>query len=136
LLRGLLNQEVGALQPGPALNEPAPDFTLKTVDGSRTVTLSEAIGPQPIVLMFGTFTCGPFRAQSGNVEKLARRYQDRAKFLMVYVREAHPTDGWRMESNDRVGVSVAQPKTYGERVAVATTCQSHLALGMPFLVDT
>lgn len=136
LLRGLLNQEVGSLQPGPALNEPAPDFTLKTVDGPRTVTLAEEIGPRPIVLMFGTFTCGPFRAQSGNVEKLARRYQGRAKFLMVYVREAHPTDGWRMESNDRVGVSVAQPKTYDERVAVATECQSHLVFSMPFLVDT
>lgn len=136
LLRGLLHQEVGALQPGPALNEPAPDFALKSVDGSRTVTLAEEIGPQPIVLMFGTFTCGPFRAQSGNVEKLARRYKDRARFLMVYVREAHPTDGWRMESNDRAGVSVAQPRTYDERVAVAKECQSHLAFSMPCLVDT
>ena len=36
--------------------------------------------------------------------KEVARYRDRATFLMVYVREAHPTDGWQMESNDRVGV--------------------------------
>ena len=35
---------------------------------------------------------------------------------MVYVQEAHPTNGWRMESNDRVGVANAQPSTYAAAV--------------------
>ena len=30
LVRGLFRQEIGSLQPGPALGEAAPDFTLKT----------------------------------------------------------------------------------------------------------
>ena len=55
---------------------------------------------------------------------------------MVYVREAHPTDGWRMESNDRVGVTLAQPQTYDERVEVAQACGARLELGFPMLVDT
>jgi hypothetical protein len=55
---------------------------------------------------------------------------------MVYVREAHPTDGWSMESNDRAGVSIRQPRTYDERVAVARTCSARLGLGFPVLVDT
>jgi hypothetical protein len=55
---------------------------------------------------------------------------------MVYVREAHPTDGWRMESNDRVEVSLAQPRTYEERVDVARACGARLGLGFPMLVDT
>ena len=105
LVRGLFRQEIGSLQPGPKLDETAPDFTLKTNDGKSEVTLSKLVGPKPVVLIFGNFTCGPFRSQAGNVEKLYRRYKDRATFVMVYVREAHPTDGWRMESNDRVGVS-------------------------------
>ena len=46
-------------------------------------------------------------------------YKDHADFLTVYVREAHPTDGWRMESNDGVGVPTAQPRTYDERAEVA-----------------
>jgi hypothetical protein len=136
MIRGLFRQEVGSLQPGPKLDESAPDFTLKRVDGSSEVTLSKMIGPKPVVLIFGNFTCGPFRSQAGNFEKMHRLYGDRATFIMVYVREAHPTDGWRMESNERVGVSTAQPKSYDERVAVAQRCGKLLSLGFPMLVDT
>ena len=136
LVRGLFNQEIGSLQPGPKLDEVAPDFTLKTNDGKSEITLSKLVGPKPVVLIFGNFTCGPFRSHAGNFDKLYQRYKDRATFVMVYVREAHPTDGWRMESNDRVGVSPAQPKNYEERVAIAQTCGRHLNLGFPMLVDT
>jgi len=55
---------------------------------------------------------------------------------MVYVREAHPTDGWRMQSNDSVGVATAQPTTYEERAEVAGRCGKLLNLGFPMLVDT
>jgi thiol-disulfide isomerase/thioredoxin len=135
-VRGLFGQEIGSLQPGPKLDEVAPDFTLKTNDGKEEITLSKLVGPKPIVLIFGNFTCGPFRSHAGNFDKLHQRYKDRATFVMVYVREAHPTDGWRMESNDRVGVSTKQPTTYEERVEVAQTCGRHLNLGFPMLVDT
>ena len=136
LIRGLFRQEIGSLQPGPALGDAATDFTLKTNDVSSEVALSRLIGPKPVVLVFGNFTCGPFRSQAGNVEKLYQMYKDRATFVMVYVREAHPTDGWSMQSNDRVGVALTQPKTYEERVSVARTCGKRLGLGFPMLVDT
>ncbi|MBA3313268.1 MAG: deiodinase family protein [Planctomycetota bacterium] len=136
LLRGLARQEIGSLQAGPELGESVPDFSLETLTGDERITLSEQIGEQPVVLVFGNFTCGPFRSQAGNVEKLFRRYGDRAKFLMVYVREAHPTDGWHMAGNSAGGVEIAQPKTYQERVGVATQCQGRLDFGMPFLVDS
>jgi Ca2+-binding EF-hand superfamily protein/thiol-disulfide isomerase/thioredoxin len=136
LIRGLFRQEIGSLQPGPALGETAPDFTLKTNDGAKEVTLSKLVGPAPVVLVFGNFTCGPFRSQAGNVDKLYRMYKDRATFVMVYVREAHPTDGWSMDSNERVGVAIPQPQTYEERVSVAQACGERLTLGFPMLVDT
>jgi thiol-disulfide isomerase/thioredoxin len=136
LVRGLFRQEIGSLQPGPKLDESAPDFTLKTNDGKAEITLSKLIGPKPVVLVFGSFTCGPFRSHSGNIEKLYQRYKDRANFVMVYVREAHPTDGWRMESNDRVGATTAQPKSYEERADVAQKCGKLFNVGFPMLVDT
>lgn len=136
LIRGLFAQEVGSLQPGPAIGDKARDFTLKTNDGKGEATLSKVIGTKPVVLVFGNFTCGPFRMQAGNVEKLYRRYGDRANFLMIYVREAHPTDGWQMESNESAGVSLPQPSTYEERAKVARVCGDHLKLGFPMLVDT
>jgi thiol-disulfide isomerase/thioredoxin len=136
LVRGLFRQEIGSLQPGPKLDESAPDFSLKTNDGKAEVTLSKLVGPKPVVLVFGSFTCGPFRSHSGNIEKLYRMYKDRATFVMVYVREAHPTDGWRMESNDRVGAVTAQPKSYEERADLAQKCGRLFNLGFPMLVDT
>ena len=126
---------MGSLRPGPELNAVAPDFTLTSLDG-QAVTLSQEIGPQPVVLIFGNFTCGPFRGQSGNIEKLAERYRDRAKFFLIYVREAHPTGGWWMTTNQRVGIEVAQPEDDAARRGVAATCRQHLDLSLPFLVDT
>ncbi len=122
LLKSFFRGEFGGLWPGPNLNQTAPDFTLKTSDGEREFTLSKIVGTKPVVLVFGNYTCRPFRGHGGNLEKLYARYKDRATFLAVYVREAHPTDGWRMEINDMLGVSIRQPTTYAERVGVAQVC--------------
>jgi hypothetical protein len=135
LVLGLARQEIGSLEPGPALDESAPDFTLKTLD-SQEVSLAGQIGEKPVVLIFGNFTCGPFRSQAGNIEKLYERYQDRAKFFLIYVREAHPSDGWWMLSNQRVGVDLPQPTTDSERMSAAQSCRQHLDLDIPLLVDT
>ena len=135
LLYGLFTGEVGSMQEGPALNAKAPDFTLKTPDGAQTMRLSDKIGKQPVVLVFGNYTCGPFRMMYAEVDEIARRYRDQAVFLGVYVREAHPTDGWSMRSNEKVGVSVAQPKSLLERTAVAQQCFVRLKPSLPWLVD-
>ncbi len=134
LVAALQRQELGSLQAGPSVGDAAPDFSLVNLHG-ETVTLSNEVGEKPIVLIFGNFTCGPFRSQSGNIEKLHQRYRDRAKFFLVYVREAHPSDGWWMLSNQRAGIDLAQPTEQDGRRAVAQQCQSHLDLDIPFLVD-
>lgn len=135
LIKALFNNELGSLHEGPRINEAAPDFTLKTQDGARTIHLADEIGAQPVVLFFGNFTCGPFRATHQLVDDVARRWRDKVKFLGVYVREAHPSDGWHMESNAQQGVKVSQPRTYDERVAVAQQCFTKLRYSMPLLVD-
>ena len=40
-----------------------------------------------------------------------------------------------MSSNDRIGISVKQPTSKGERTAVAKTCCSSLGITMPLVVD-
>jgi thiol-disulfide isomerase/thioredoxin len=136
LVRALFNQELGSLQAGPALGETATDFTLADIDGKETFTLAKNVGPKPVVLVFGNITCGPFRSQAGNIEKLHRMYKDRATFAMVYVREAHPANGWSSEGNFRLGITLEQPRTYAERVAAAQDCGKRIGLGFPMLVDT
>jgi len=135
LVRGLFRGEIGSINEGPSLEQPAPDFTLKTLDGKETVHLGDRIGKQPIVLVFGNFTCGPFRNAYALVDEVAGKYKEEVTFLCIYVREAHPIDGWRMSSNDEVEIAIAQPKTFEERLGVANTCHAKLKMSIPLLVD-
>ena len=135
LVNGLMAGELGSLQEGPAIDELAPDFVLKPLGGGDRVRLSDRIGKKPVVLVFGNFTCGPFRSMYSTVEAVRQRQKDKAEFLLVYVREAHPSDGWVMKSNEKVGVVVAQPRTLEERTAVAEQCAAKLKPSIPLLVD-
>lgn len=57
-------------------------------------------------------------------------------FLFVYVSEAHPSDGWQMESNEKEGVVFEQPVTIARREEIARQCCAQLKLSMPCVVDT
>jgi len=54
---------------------------------------------------------------------------------MVYIKEAHPTDGWQVPQNERQGVLVKDPKTIEERNKVAAQACSMLKIKLPCLVD-
>ena len=55
-LRLFLRGDLGWLTAGPQLNDPAPEFTLPTHDGTAKVKLSDSFGKRPVVLVFGSFT--------------------------------------------------------------------------------
>ena len=55
---------------------------------------------------------------------------------MVYIQEAHPSDGWVMRSNVQVGIAVPKAVDFSDRTGVAKTCAASLHLPMPTLVDT
>lgn len=135
LICAYLAGDVGPASDGPGLGEMAPDFALSTVDGKGKLSLSEHRTKRPQVLVFGSFTCNRFRAQSGDVETVYRRYKDRADFVAVYVREAHPTDGWSLAFNERVGISIAQPRVFEDRRAAASTCCNSLKTTIPMVID-
>ncbi len=56
LMKGLLKGELGSRFEGPSVGDLAPDFTLKTHDGQKEITLSKFRGATPVVLVFGSFT--------------------------------------------------------------------------------
>ncbi len=62
-------------------------------------------------------------------------YREHADFLTVYVREAHPTDEWQMKSNVKEDVCYAQPKTLGQRVAIANDFIKRMNYPIPFGID-
>jgi hypothetical protein len=56
------------------------------------------------------------------------------EFLLVYIREAHPADGWSVEVNPRLRY-VKQPETSVQRFQVANTCVTELEISFPCLID-
>ena len=69
------------------------------------------------------------------LNELYAKYGDRVHFYMVYIREAHPHDGWRVPNNLIENIIYDEPVTDAERAEVANACQIDLDIHMPMLVD-
>ncbi len=67
--------------------------------------------------------------------QIYQRFQDRVEFFVVYVQEAHPTDGWQTDSNIADGVLFRQHQSYAEREAVAQSCSLDLHIGLPIIIE-
>jgi thiol-disulfide isomerase/thioredoxin len=115
-----------------AVGDPAPDFTLPDFTGKKQVTLSDSRGMKPVVLVFGSCTCPPFRRQIGEVERIYQVYNDKADFLLVYIREAHP--GSQIPGINE-GQPIDQTETLAERMKLAADFAKELELTMPVVVD-
>jgi hypothetical protein len=63
------------------------------------------------------------------------RYGDRVAFFVVYIKEAHPEDGWVVTHNREEGIAVRDPSSGDERAEVAAACAVHGAVRIPILVD-
>ena len=63
------------------------------------------------------------------------RFGEQVAFFVIYIREAHPTDEWLVESNEHDEVLYAQPTTPEERTEVASVCALRLDLSIPVLID-
>jgi hypothetical protein len=72
-------------------------------------------------------------ASIGAIEKLYADYKDKAHIYVIYIREAHPTDGRPMAKNK---FKIADPKSVEERRKVAKEFADQVKLSLPILVDT
>jgi Iodothyronine deiodinase len=66
----------------------APDFTLPTIVGERTVRLSDFQKHHPVVLIFGSFSCNLFCGRIDQVERFYQAHKNEAEFLFVDISEA------------------------------------------------
>ena len=64
-----------------------------------------------------------------------RKYGGRIQFLLVYVREAHPTDGWQVPANVRDGVLLESAKSADQKEEHSTQCVRKLNIEFPTVVD-
>ncbi len=70
------------------------------------------------------------------LNELYAAYKDQVQFYIVYIHEAHPSDGWQVPNNLIENILVKEPTTDDERTAVAAACQIDLDLNMPMLIDS
>ncbi len=64
-----------------------------------------------------------------------QRYGDRVAFVVVYIREAHPEEGWVVTPNRDLGIRVNDPTSDSERADVAESCALGLKIRMPVVID-
>jgi type I thyroxine 5'-deiodinase len=69
------------------------------------------------------------------IQKIRKDFSEKAEFLMVYIKEAHPGDEWQMDSNVEGNVVFEQPKTFEARLDVAKTFVDRMKVDAPTLVD-
>ncbi len=118
---------------GPNPGDAAPPFELTSLTG-ETVTL-ESLRGKPVVLEFGSYTCPVFRRQVEPIEQLRRHFGDDVHWVLIYTKEAHPTDGWVAPVNTRKGIEVPQHVSYEKRMETARLCRDAMTLRVNVLVD-
>jgi hypothetical protein len=130
---------VGRPQAKLVLGAAAPELLATTPDGKpvalaglRGGTAAEGEPAAPakmIVLQFGSLTEPAFRAHASAVERLAARYADKAKFVIVYQQEAHAADtDTALQINADQGFAVAQPVNLAERQQLALQAVERLKI--------
>lgn len=70
------------------------------------------------------------------LNELYERYKDQVDFLVIYTREAHPDNGWRVPANLEKNIHYDEPTTDDERTEVATVCQIEMDIHMPMAIDS
>ena len=71
----------------------------------------------------------------GELEELYDRHHDEVEFFVVYIREAHPEDGWVLAANRRERIALADPTSFDERADAAEACALRLRTRIPILLD-
>lgn len=62
-------------------------------------------------------------------------WQEKVTFVVVYIREAHPEEGWVVTPNRDEGILINDPTSTDERVEVAAACAINLQIRIPVVVD-
>jgi hypothetical protein len=82
---------------------------------------------------------------TGRLERIYQEFRDQVEFFYIYIREAHPVDGWYLGDGIpgtamkvarlKAATDVQDPKILKERRGVAQRCTVELELKIPVLVD-
>lgn len=110
-----------------AVNSSSPDMAWRDQKSGKIHHLSDFRG-KPIVLCFGSATCGPFRTSIGIIEQIYRQNHGQVLCLLVYTKEAHPELGQAAYMRDS--------HTWADRATASCDLKQDIKLTMPIAIDT
>lgn len=122
------------LHNAPKVGEFAPEFILTDANSGNLLSLLELRRDKPVVLFFASYSC--IIAQEGGPEiaRLAKRFANVADFVLIYIQEAHPRNGFLPpERGDRFIIEA--PRSFAERAVTATRYAREQKLKFRVLVD-
>jgi hypothetical protein len=81
-----------------------------------------------------------------SIQQIYEQYHEDVQFLNIYIREAHPRDGWWLGNKwtkklietvftDQASMEHNDPKTIEERRTVASECEDALQYGVRTYID-
>lgn len=125
-------ETIARIQPGLIrVGSVLPDLTFDSLDGAP-IALASLRG-RPTVLVFGSCTCEPFVESMTAIAAIEQEFRDHAAFVLVYIDEAHPTDGWAMPGNP---FEVARARSLDDRRAAAIGFRNRLGIAIPIALET
>lgn len=86
---------------------------------------------RPLVINFGSCTWPPFMSKLEQFNSLIARFSNHADFVIIYIEEAHPDDGWKFKDNFKIN----RHKLLEDRITAAKELQRHKPK-CPIYVDT
>ncbi len=127
--------EAGAPKVGAA----APTFVAERLSSDGTLTGEQVslvdYSGRNLALIFGNITCPIFRGQIQRFNEIYDELKEQFAFLLIYIREAHPEDGWQLDINREQSVVYDQPVIAGDRGPIARDCVNQHAMDMPVAMD-
>ncbi len=76
-----ISLSASASGPAPRVDQPAPPFDMRTLDG-QIVSLSDYKG-QPVWIAFGASWCPPCRAENPDIEEMYQKYKDEGLVILA-----------------------------------------------------
>ena len=98
MMKNLWDHYILDMKKGALRGRKAPNPLLVDPSTGEEKQLLKAVDAQKLqVLAFGSYTCPVFRIKFGELQTLAEEFQGVADFSVIYIDEAHPSDGWKFK---------------------------------------
>mgnify|MGYP002803376654 CR=1 FL=1 len=116
MMKNLWHHYILDMKKGAWRGQKAPNPLLVDPSTGEEKQLLKAVDAQKLqVLAFGSYTCPVFRIKFGELKTLAEEFQGVADFSVIYIDEAHPSDGWKFKDE----VEISKHQTIEDRLDAA-----------------